>query len=180
MRNPRITVQITLFNVLFPAQYLYIRYKFYTSEFQTTLKVLKAYPHDRQDYKPNEKSKTAKELAWVFASEESTAFPGVIAGNIDWTSMPKPPETFKEVLIEYEKAHKETMKIVRDADDEQFEGTMKFFVAPKKQGDIPKMRIMWMMLMDQIHHRGQFSVYLRLVGAKVPSIYGPTADEPWM
>ena len=33
-------------------------------------------------------------------------------------------------------------------------------------------------LHDQIHHRGQFSVYLRLAGAKVPSIYGPTADEP--
>jgi uncharacterized damage-inducible protein DinB len=30
------------------------------------------------------------------------------------------------------------------------------------------------------HHRGQFSVYLRMVGAKVPSIYGPTADETWM
>jgi uncharacterized damage-inducible protein DinB len=35
-------------------------------------------------------------------------------------------------------------------------------------------------LMDQIHHRGQFSVYLRLAGARVPSVYGPTADETWM
>src|SRR5829696_2466211 len=33
-------------------------------------------------------------------------------------------------------------------------------------------------LLDQIHHRGQFSVYLRIVDAKVPSIYGPTADDP--
>jgi uncharacterized damage-inducible protein DinB len=35
------------------------------------------------------------------------------------------------------------------------------------------------MLHDQIHHRGQFSVYLRMVGGKVPSIYGPSGDEPW-
>jgi uncharacterized damage-inducible protein DinB len=37
-----------------------------------------------------------------------------------------------------------------------------------------------MMLMDSVHHRGQFSVYLRMADGKVPSIYGPTADEPWM
>jgi uncharacterized damage-inducible protein DinB len=35
------------------------------------------------------------------------------------------------------------------------------------------------MLMDSIHHRGQMSVYLRCAGGKVPSIYGPSADEPW-
>jgi uncharacterized damage-inducible protein DinB len=38
---------------------------------------------------------------------------------------------------------------------------------------------LWSLLHDQIHHRGQLSVYLRLVGAKVPSIYSPSADEPW-
>jgi len=35
------------------------------------------------------------------------------------------------------------------------------------------------MLDDQIHHRGQLSVYVRMAGGKVPSIYGPSADEPW-
>jgi uncharacterized damage-inducible protein DinB len=37
---------------------------------------------------------------------------------------------------------------------------------------------LWLELFDHIHHRGQFSVYVRLAGAKLPSIYGPTADEP--
>jgi len=36
----------------------------------------------------------------------------------------------------------------------------------------------WGMLFDAIHHRGQLSTYLRAMGAKVPSIYGPSADEP--
>lgn len=36
------------------------------------------------------------------------------------------------------------------------------------------------LLADQIHHRGQFSVYLRMADGKVPSIYGPSGDEPWM
>ena len=37
---------------------------------------------------------------------------------------------------------------------------------------------LWFELFDHIHHRGQLSVYVRLAGAKLPSIYGPTADEP--
>jgi uncharacterized damage-inducible protein DinB len=36
---------------------------------------------------------------------------------------------------------------------------------------------LWYELFDHIHHRGQISVYMRLAGAKLPSIYGPTADE---
>jgi len=40
------------------------------------------------------------------------------------------------------------------------------------------LEVLWAELHDQIHHRGQFSVYLRLAGARVPSNYGPTADEP--
>jgi len=39
---------------------------------------------------------------------------------------------------------------------------------------------MWFMLLDSIHHRGQLSVYVRMAGGKVPSIYGPSADEPWV
>jgi uncharacterized damage-inducible protein DinB len=35
----------------------------------------------------------------------------------------------------------------------------------------------WAFLLDQIHHRGQLSTYLRPMGAKVPSIYGRSADE---
>jgi uncharacterized damage-inducible protein DinB len=55
-----------------------------------------------------------------------------------------------------------------------------FLVAPKTLGNIPKLTFLWFILNDEIHHRGQFSVYLRIAGARVPSIYGPSADEPWM
>jgi uncharacterized damage-inducible protein DinB len=63
--------------------------------------------------------------------------------------------------------------------EEQLFETIKFFTAPKTIGDITKMQFLWMILCDQIHHRGQFSIYLRMADGKVPSIYGPTADEPW-
>ena len=57
-------------------------------------------------------------------------------------------------------------------------GSVQLFVAPKTLGDYPTMEFLWFLLFDHIHHRGQLSVYLRMVG-KVPSIYGPSGDQPW-
>ena len=69
--------------------------------------------------------------------------------------------------------------MVRGMGGEELRQTVQFFVAPRTMGDIPKIDFLWFLLHDQIHHRGQFSVYLRMADGKVPSIYGPTADEPW-
>ena len=60
-----------------------------------------------------------------------------------------------------------------------FSGTLQFPVGPGKMGDWKRSDFMWFLLSDHIHHRGQFSVYLRMAGGKVPAIYGPSADEPW-
>lgn len=80
----------------------------------------------------------------------------------------------------YEKSHSEMVAKVSKASDGDVNKTVKFFTGPKQMGDVRIMDILWLMLMDSVHHRGQFSVYLRMAGGKVPSIYGPTADEPWM
>jgi uncharacterized damage-inducible protein DinB len=149
-------------------------------EFQTTLKVLKAFPENEQELRPHAKSKSARELAWGFVAEERTGFSGVLAGKIDFQSMPKPPMHLKDIVSEFEKWHKETQKTFEKVSIDELNKHMDFFTAPKKMEPVRKMDLLWMFLMDQIHHRGQFSVYLRMAGGKVPSIYGPTADEPWM
>jgi uncharacterized damage-inducible protein DinB len=82
----------------------------------------------------------------------------------------------KEIIALYEVIHRDAIAKVRNND---LSGTIDFFVAPKTPGKVDKFELLKMMLFDHVHHRGQFSIYLRLVGAKVPSIYGPTADEPW-
>ena len=64
--------------------------------------------------------------------------------------------------------------------DETLHETVKFFTAPKTMTDVVRMDFLWFMLSDHIHHRGQFSVYLRMADGKVPSIYGPSADESWL
>jgi len=84
------------------------------------------------------------------------------------------------VIAAYEQTAKGFVERIKRTPDAEFDKTVKFFVAPKQMADIRKMEVLWLMLMDQVHHRGQFSVYLRMADGKVPSIYGPSADEPWM
>ena len=149
-------------------------------EFGTTMKVLKSYPANKHDLKPHGKCPDARELAWRIVTEEPILVNGAITGNFDFANMPKPPATFPEVISTYEKSHREQVEKVRKMSDADFNKMVKFMVAPKTMGDVRSGDTLWMMMMDTIHHRGQFSVYLRMADAKVPSIYGPSADEPWM
>ncbi|HEY6866126.1 MAG TPA: DinB family protein [Candidatus Eisenbacteria bacterium] len=149
-------------------------------ECETTLKCLKGYPAAKGDFKPHEKSRTAKELAWNFVLEQGMA-EAALKGKLDFTQpMPKPPATFGEAVAAFEKSYRETIERVKQAGDADLNRTVQFPVGPGKMGDFRGMDVLWMALQDQIHHRGQFSVYLRMSGAKVPSIYGPSLDEPWM
>jgi uncharacterized damage-inducible protein DinB len=147
-------------------------------EFKTTLRVFESYPSDRLNYRPHEKSKTAHELMWTIAHEEGEFIGGCLRGNITFRGQ-KPPKTKEALIRAYKKSHAATVKKVKKAGEELFSRTIKFYVAKGKMGDVRVGDMLWLLLHDQIHHRGQLSVYLRLVGAKVPSIYGPSADEPW-
>jgi len=149
-------------------------------ECETTVKVLNAFPVAKGDFKPHERSRTAKELAWNFVTEQAVGEMG-LKGKIDFSQPgPKPPATYTDVVAAFQRAYPETIKRVKMAGDAELHRMVQFPVGPGKMGDFRAMDIFWMTLMDQVHHRGQFSVYLRLAGAKVPSIYGPTADETWM
>ena len=151
-------------------------------EHATTVRVLRALPSDKLDVQPHPRSKTARELAWMFVMEQGMAETALTTG-FDWSAPPPAPppapETMEAIIAAFEAAHARVVELVRRMTEQDLQGTVSFFVAPKTLGDIPKLDFLWFLLHDQIHHRGQFSVYLRLADAPVPSIYGPTADEPW-
>ena len=152
----------------------------FAHEAQTTIKILKAYPSNKADFKPHEKSRSAKELGWTFVMEQGIA-DMALKGRVDFSQqMPPAPANFDDVIAAFEGAVRETTGKVSNASDTTLNQTVQFPVGPGRMGEFRAIDILWTSLMDQIHHRGQFSVYLRLAGAKVPSIYGPTADEPWM
>ena len=155
----------------------------YDREHATTMRVLRAYPPDKLDLKPSEKSNSARGLAWTFVMERGL---GIKVWNDEFakgitSGKPKePPPNWDDVLAELEKAHREFRAVVEATPDEELQQKVSFFTAPKTMGQYTRLEFAWFLLHDEIHHRGQFSVYLRLAGAKVPSIYGPTADEPWV
>jgi uncharacterized damage-inducible protein DinB len=155
----------------------------YEREHQITMRVLRAYPPDQADLRPHPRLKTARELAWVFALERGL---GTMVWNDELAKgppageMPPPPTAWPEVLAAVDKAHRDFGSVIREAPDAMLQGTVKFFTGPKAMDDVTRLWFLWFMLHDQIHHRGQFSVYLRMAGGNVPSIYGPSGDEPWM
>ncbi|HVT02210.1 MAG TPA: DinB family protein [Thermoanaerobaculia bacterium] len=156
----------------------------YDREHATTMRVLHAYPEDKQDLRPHSKCKTARELAWVFVAEcglgtkvwHDEFAKGVPSGG----AFPAPPEKWSDQLAATDKASKDFRDLVASASEEALSETVHFFSAPKTMGEMSRHQWIWFLLHEQIHHRGQFSIYLRMADGKVPSIYGPTADEPWM
>jgi uncharacterized damage-inducible protein DinB len=148
-------------------------------EFKTTLKVLKSYPPDKLDFKPHERSRSAMDLIKTFIMEEKLV-DKAMHGKMEERT-PQPEETkLEELLVAYETSHNEMVKRMKDLPETEFNKTIKFPVAPKQIGDVKKIDFARLMMMDMVHHRGQFSVYLRMAGGSVPSIYGPSADEPWL
>jgi len=154
----------------------------YRDECDRTMRVLHAYPADKAELKPNAKLRTARELAFAFAAEAGL---GMLAlqnkiGEGPLGPMPEAPPTWEEVLGAVEQGQEDFETLVRSMSEEQLEGKVNFFTGPKQIGEVRALDLCWFLLHDQIHHRGQLSIYVRLADGKLPSIYGPTADEPWM
>ena len=150
----------------------------YEKEHATTVKVLRAFPQEHADLRAHPKLKTARELAWLFVGER--ALGTAVLQHKPFTGQTVPaPETFAEIIAALEHAHVEFGNLIRSYSEEELLGTCTFLVGPKTPGEYTRIAFAWFLLFDQIHHRGQFSIYLRLADGKVPSIYGPTADEPW-
>ena len=152
----------------------------YAQEHATTLKVLRAFPQERASYKPHERSSSALQLAWTFVMENNLALAALRGPVRIEGRMPPPPPTFAEVLAAYEASAGELMKTLTGTPDSRLGETVQFPTGPGQIGDVPVAELLWFTLMDSVHHRGQLSVYVRCAGGKVPSIYGPSADEPWM
>jgi uncharacterized damage-inducible protein DinB len=157
----------------------------YDEEHAKTMRVLRAYPREKLELRPHPKAKTARELAFVFILAcglgtrvwHDEFANGVPAGG---SGTPEPPEDWDELLATLKKASKDFRDLISSATDEELQESVHFMSGPKTLAPISRKDWLWFLLHDQIHHRGQFSVYLRMADGKVPSIYGPTADEPWI
>ncbi|HEX6371745.1 MAG TPA: DinB family protein, partial [Longimicrobium sp.] len=111
-------------------------------EHATTVRVLRAYPPDKLDLKPHPRSKSARELAFLFIMEQVLAQKAMTTG-FDWSTPPAgpppAPEMMDEIIAAFEQGHAKMVERVREMTEEELGGTARFFVAPKTLGDIPMM-----------------------------------------
>lgn len=150
--------------------------KYWEKEAPATRKVLSRIP-EGSDYRPDPKSRTAREIAWLIVREETALAEGLEKGALDWADVEAPP-TMKEVLDAYERQHDENTRRLNAVDPARWEARVPFLYQGQEVMNEPGYDNAWGFLLDIIHHRGQLSTYLRPMGSKVPQIYGPSADEP--
>ena len=150
-------------------------------EYQSTLRVLKAFPADKATFKPHERNSPASAVAWTLVMSQHVVMPILTeAALTPPKEMLSPPAEWSALLAMFEQAHATTMAKLKALDNATFQSTIIMLTGPGgANAPMRRADVLWFMLYDTIHHRGQFSVYLRASGAKVPSIYGPSGDEPW-
>ena len=145
--------------------------KFWSHETQTTLRVISRIP-EGATYRPDPKSRLAQEIAWQIVNEERMIIDGLETGVMKPPSAPTVPATMREVIAAYAELARTLPARWAALPAERWSGELDFFGRKR-----PASAMAWSFLFDIVHHRGQISTYLRPMGAKVPSIYGPSADE---
>jgi len=149
-------------------------------EYQTTLRVLKAFPAAQAKLKFSDRSHTPTEIAKTLVISQTVIEPILTVPKLEPGVVQPPEGDFSATVTAFEKAHASATQKLSRLDDATFNSPIVMPVGPKGvTAPVRRADALWMMLMDTVHHRGQFSVYLRASGAKVPSIYGPSGDEPW-
>ena len=147
--------------------------KFAKKEFATTARVLKAYPSEKKDFKPHDRSSNAMVLTSTFVFELYLVRMYVLGHSIDPSIFKTyKPDGISGVISDFEKESAEVIGGLEGLAESDLSKTVQFAGRSFEAGEF-----VMMMICDQIHHRGQLSVYIRMAGGKVPSIYGPSADE---
>jgi uncharacterized damage-inducible protein DinB len=146
------------------------------AEYPAFKRVLEAVPADKLDYKPHERSPDARQLVWTLAAEMESCTPMAAQGHYDWKLDPPPP--LDEMIALFNRSHGELLAQLGTLDDATWERPAQLRANGQVVMEQPLGEYLWSILFDSIHHRGQLTTYLRPMGAKVPSIYGPSADDP--
>jgi uncharacterized damage-inducible protein DinB len=145
------------------------------NEHGITRRIIEAIPLDKGDYRPDGISKSALDLAWHIAVTEMRFMEAMAAGAFDFSPRPRPDpiRNSHDLAVWY-----------RDNFEPRFEGLTRL---SKEQilkiidfrGILQQPALMYVnfVLHHSIHHRGQLSMYLRPMGAKVPPIYGESYDS---
>lgn len=150
-------------------------------EASTTRKLLERCPDAKLGWQPHAKSMTLGKLAQHLATIPALVGMSLLKDGLDLaTAPPTPPvpATAVEIVKRFEAASGSAKEAMAQLDDAKAMGTWTFSSGPVTLMSMPRIAFLRTILLNHsVHHRGQLSVYLRLLDVPVPSIYGPSADE---
>ena len=153
-------------------------------EYPAFLDVFKAVPPDRLDYRPHVDSRSAGELVALLVIVGENCVQLCTTGQTSFASgLNLHPKirvgSLDEMINAYTRNHQMLLGILTQLTDASWnraawlkQGAQEIVLKDTVGG------LLWLALFDAVHHRGQLSSYLRPMGAKVPSIYGPSRDAP--
>jgi uncharacterized damage-inducible protein DinB len=153
-------------------------------EYPASVDVCNALPADQLDYRPHAVSRSAGELVALLVSLERGCVELCETGRGSYNSSLRfhsssSPSALKEMLSAYQQHHHALAEKLFRLDDDTWNrpawltrGGEEIILRDSIGG------LLWTALFDAVHHRGQLSTYIRPMGGRVPSIYGPSADAP--
>ena len=153
----------------------------FREEATITKRVLERVPEPKLAWKPHQKSMSLGQLAWHVA---------VIPGNLSRLLMqdgfdvmqgnfePPLPKNCAEIFSAYNESVRDAEQNLLAMTDQQIQGPWRLMRGDKEVFSRPRINIMRSIMLNHwYHHRGQLSVYLRLLDVPVPVIYGRSADD---
>ena len=143
------------------------------SEWMTTYKVISAIPDDRKDYKPQEHSRSAWELAHHTATADIGFLNAVIHNDFGKFGVPTDAKTIPALADWYKHEFPKALEKTLTLDGNHLCQVVEAWGVLK----LPSVNYLVFCNNHMIHHRGQLSTYLRPMGGKCPSIYGSSFDE---
>jgi uncharacterized damage-inducible protein DinB len=148
-------------------------------EAKTTQRVLDRIPEDKLAWKPHAKSYSLGQLGLHIARAQGALAEAVSKDSHEISSFIQPePTSRKEVLDTFTQSTANAKQLLARLDDTRLMSTWTATRNGKVILTMPRIAFIRAIMLNHIyHHRGQLSVYLRLLDVPVPSIYGPSADE---
>ena len=147
-------------------------------EMTTTRKVIERVPSDKGQWKPHPKSFSIGHLAQLVATMPGWLTKTVLDREINLASGGGYTyEKTEDLLKTFDKHVSEARKAIAGAKDQDFTVPWSLKHGEHVIFTLPRGAVLRSTINHLVHHRGQLTVYLRLLDIPVPSIYGPTADE---
>lgn len=152
-------------------------------EVERSRRALEQVPDGKYNWKPHEKSMIFGYMADMVATMPSWLAMAITKDQLDIaptdgsTMKQAPKETSAALLSGLDKAAEDARSALKNTTDEHLMTSWRLLAGGKVVMETPRHEVIQDTINHWAHHRGQMTVYLRLMGAKVPSIYGPSADD---